>query len=127
LLAGHRFVGSCLLWIGNLGAAGRHLDMARSFATRMAPGAQHADTDFNHHAAALVLMGHLKLRRGAFVAGWHLHDEAERLANDIGHAFTSAFVLVHRLLSEAMTSNLVSLQRTIRTFAELCEKREIVQ
>ena len=101
--------------------------MALSCASRVAHGAQRADTDFDHHAAALVLAGHLKLRRGAFVDGWRLHDEAERLANNIGHAFTIAFVLLHRLLSEAMTSNLVSLQRTVRTFAELSEKREIVQ
>jgi hypothetical protein len=127
LLAGHRFVGLCLLWIGDLEAAGRHLDIALSCASRIAHGAQRADTDFDHHAAALVLAGHLKLRRGAFVDGWRLHDEAERLANNIGHAFTTAFVLLHRLLSEAMTSNLASLQRTVRTFAELCEKREIMQ
>src|SRR5271169_4304579 len=55
LLAGHRFVGSCLLWIGDLEAAGRHLDMALSFASRVAYGAQRAGTDFDHHAAALVL------------------------------------------------------------------------
>jgi class 3 adenylate cyclase/tetratricopeptide (TPR) repeat protein len=127
LLAGHRFVGSCLLWIGDLEATERHLKMALSFASRIAHGAQRADTDFDHHPAALVLMGHLKLRRAAFVDGWRLHDEAERFANDFGHAFTIAFVLLHRLLSEAMTSNLSSLQRTVRTFAELCEKREIVQ
>jgi hypothetical protein len=127
LRAGHRFAGSCLLWIGDLEAAERHLHTAISFAGRVAPGAQRADTDFDHHAAALVLTGHLKLRLAAFADGWPLHDEAERVANEAGHAFTIAFVLLHRLLSEAMTSNLVSLQRTIRTFTELCEKREIVQ
>jgi tetratricopeptide (TPR) repeat protein len=127
LLAGHRFVGSCWLWIGDLDAAARHLDMALSAAGRMAHGAQRADIDFDHHAAALVLAGHLKLRRGAFTDGWGLHDKSERLANDMGHALTVAFVLLHRLLSEAMTSNLVPLQRTIQAFAELCEQREIVQ
>jgi hypothetical protein len=115
------------LWIGDLKAAGWNLDMALSFAGRLVHGARRADTDFDHHAAALVLAGHLKLRRGSAVDGWRLHDEAERLANDIGHAFTITFVLLHRLISEAMTSNLVSLQRTIQTFAELCERREIVQ
>jgi class 3 adenylate cyclase/tetratricopeptide (TPR) repeat protein len=127
LLAGHRFVGSCLLWIGDLEPAGKHLDMALSAAGRIARGEQRADADFDHHAAALVLTGHLKLRVGAFADGWRLHDEAERLANDMGHAFTIAFVLLHRLLSEAMTANLVSLQRTTRTLAELCERRDIVQ
>jgi class 3 adenylate cyclase/tetratricopeptide (TPR) repeat protein len=127
LLSGHRFVGSCWLWIGDLDAAQQHLDLALSVAGRMARGAQRADPDFDHQAAALVLMGHLQLRRAAFMDGWRLHDEAERLANDIGHAFTIAFVLLHRLLSEAMTSNLGSLRRTVQSFVELCERRDIVQ
>lgn len=127
LLAGHRFAGSCLLWIGDPEAAGQHLDLAVSFADRVAHSARRVDADFDHHAAALVLTGHLKLRLAAFADGWRLHDEAEQLANDAGHAFTIAFVLLHRLLSEAMTSNLAPLQRTVRTFAELCEKSEIVQ
>lgn len=127
LLAGHRFVGSCLLWIGDLDTAQIHLDMALSAASRITRSRHRIDTDFDHHAAALVLAGHLNLRRGSFAGGWRLHDEAERLANDIGHPFTIAFILLHRLLSEAMTSNLASLQRTSQTFATLCEQREIVQ
>jgi class 3 adenylate cyclase/tetratricopeptide (TPR) repeat protein len=127
LLAGHRFVGSCLLWIGDLEAAQRHLDMALSAADRIGHRKERGDTDFDHHAATLVLAGHLHLRRASFAEGWRLHDKAERLANDIGDAFTIAFVLLHRLLSEAMTSNLVSLRRTTQSFAELCERREIVQ
>jgi tetratricopeptide (TPR) repeat protein len=127
LLAGHRFIGSYWLFIGDLEAAQRHLDMALAAAGRMGRGAHRADTDFDHRAAALVLAGHLKLRRAKFIDGWQLHDEAEQLANDTGHTFTIAFVLLHRLLSEAMTANLVSLQRTVRTFAELCEQRDIVQ
>ena len=117
LLAGHRFAGAGLLWIGDLDAAQRHLDLALSAAGRISPRGKPADPDFDRHAAGLILAGHLKLRRGAFTDGWRLHDEAERLANEVGHAFTIAFVLLHRLLSEAMTSNLVSLKRTIRAFA----------
>ena len=128
LLAGHRFVGSCLLWLGNLDAAQQHLETALSIAGRAAYSEPDPEADFDHHAATL-LYGHLKLRRGDFLAGWRLHDEAWRLADRADHAFafTLAFVLLHRLLSEAMTTNLVSLQKTTRIFAEVCEQRDIVQ
>jgi hypothetical protein len=45
-------------------------------------------------------------RRSGPRKSWRLHDEAERMANEAGHAFTIAFVLLHRMLSEAMTANL---------------------
>ena len=98
LLAGNRFVGSCLLWLGNLDAAQQHLETALSVASRAAHEL-HAEADFDHHAATLVLYGHLKLRRGDFIAGWRLHDEAWHLADRTDRAFTFAFVLLHRLLS----------------------------
>lgn len=127
LLAGHRFVGSCLLWLGNLDAAQQHLATALSIAGRFQRSEPDREANFDHRAATLVLYGHLKLRRGDFIAGWRLHDEAWHLADRTDRAFTFAFVLLHRVLSEAMTSNLVSLQRTTPIFAELCEQRDIVQ
>jgi len=127
LLAGHRFVGSGLLFLGNLDAAEQHLATALSIAGRVERSVTDPEADFDHHAATLVLYGHLKLRRGDFIAGWRLHSEAWHLADRIDRAFTFAFVLLHRLLSEAMTSNLVSLRRTTPIFTELCEQRDIVQ
>ncbi len=86
LMAGHRFLGSGLLWVGDLETAQWHLDMALSTAGRSTRSAHRPDADFDHHAAALVLAGHLKLRRGALIDGWRLHDEAEQVAGDTGHA-----------------------------------------
>jgi hypothetical protein len=40
-----------------------------------------------------------------------LHDKAQRLANDVGHPLAITFVLLHRLLSEAVTSNLAFIRQ----------------
>jgi hypothetical protein len=127
LLLGHRFVGSGALWLGDLDAARRHLEMVLSIAARMAAGEMSALSDFDHHAAALGLYGHLLLRRGDLNSGWRFHDEASRMAKTRDDAFTVAFILLHRLISEVTTSNLESLQDTARTFVDACEKRDILQ
>jgi class 3 adenylate cyclase/tetratricopeptide (TPR) repeat protein len=127
LMLGHRFIGSGSLWLGDLDKARQHLETALSLAGRLAAGASAVRADFDHHAAAVATYGHLKLRRGDLVSGWRLHDEASQLAKEKDYAFTVAFVLLHRQISEVMTSNLDSLWHTTRNFAEVCEKRDVVQ
>jgi class 3 adenylate cyclase len=127
LLLGHRSVGSGALWLGDLDAARRHLETALSIATRMDAGEMSTLGDFDHHAAAVGLYGHLQLRRGDLYSGWRFHDEASRMAKTRDDAFTVAFILLHRLISEVTTSSFESLQSTARTFVDVCEKRDIQQ
>jgi class 3 adenylate cyclase len=127
LMLGHRFIGSGSLWLGELDKSRQHLETALSLAGRLADGASAVRADFDHQAAAVATYGHLKLRRGDLVSGWRLHDEAWQLAKEKDDAFTVAFVLLHRQISEVMTSNLDSLWHTTRNFAEVCEKRDVVQ
>jgi hypothetical protein len=124
LLLRHRFVGSGNLWLGDLAAAHHHLETALSVACRMADGELAAISDFDHHAATLGLYGHLKLRRGDLASGWRFHDEASRTARD--DAFTVAFILLHRSISEVMTSNFESFQSAARAFVQVCGKRDVL-
>jgi class 3 adenylate cyclase len=127
LMIGHRFFGSGTLWTGDLEASRKHHEIALSHATSLANAESATETSFDHHARLFATYGHLKLRLGDLPSGWRTHDEAWRLAREQDFAFTVGFVLLHRLISEAITSNLSSLQRTVQTFATLCEERDVAQ
>jgi hypothetical protein len=124
-LVGHRAVGFCWSWMGDLATARRELDIALRFAELV----ETSDLVFELGArvTALNLLTGVMLRQGDVAAGRDLMaatiDEATRL----NHSLTLALVVRVALVLRALVGEDEEVRALARRLRDLCAERDIRQ
>jgi tetratricopeptide (TPR) repeat protein len=124
---GHRAIGFCEAWLGNLAAAEREFDLA--FALEGAVGSQDLAFKFGHdlRITGLAVYSIVKLQLGCIDEGRRMLAEAMRRAKHLNHPLTLVFVLRYHSAFEAMVRSYAEVQRTGEAMASLCAHWDIQQ
>ncbi|MET0532061.1 MAG: AAA family ATPase, partial [Microvirga sp.] len=124
---GHRTVGFCQAWIGNLTAAEREFDQA----IHLAGGIERQDLafEFGHdlRITGLAVYSVAKLRLGYIDAGCRQLAEATSRAKDLNHPLTLAFVLQNRSTFAALIRDYREVQRSGEALGAFCAQQGIRQ
>jgi tetratricopeptide (TPR) repeat protein len=127
LFVGHRTVGFCHCWMGNLKPAEQELDRA----LRLAEGIHRKDLafEFGHDLkiTGRIVCGGVKLRLGHIGEGRRLLARASSEAKDLNHPLTLATLWKTRSIYEATLRNYSEVQQTSLALQAICAQRDIRQ
>jgi tetratricopeptide (TPR) repeat protein len=124
-IVGHRAVGLCEFWMGNLKVSQNALERA----LRLGETADHQRLAFElgHDPiiTAQAFYGVLKLKRGYAEQGRQLLITATDRARKSGHGLTIGYVLFLRSIFDVLTENCVELERTSGALQDISERQHI--
>jgi class 3 adenylate cyclase/tetratricopeptide (TPR) repeat protein len=126
-LVGHRAVGFCWSWMGDLAMAERELGTA----LRLAATLQRPDLAYplghDPNITARTYLGGVKLRQGEINEACTLIAEALEEAKRLDHTLTLALVLRHSSIFEALAGNHKKVQTLASALRDLCVERGVRQ
>lgn len=126
-LVGHRAVGFCWSWMGDLATAERELRIAM----RLAASIQRPDLAFelghDPKITARAYLGSVKLRQGEVHEAYTLVAEALKEARRLDHTLTLALVLRHSSIFASLAGNHGEVKALAAALRDLCVERGVRQ
>ncbi|WP_046863745.1 ATP-binding protein [Microvirga massiliensis] len=126
-LVGHRAVGFCWSWLGDLAAAERELGTALQLAETVYTPDLAFELGHDPKITAVAYLGSVKLRLGEVDQARMLVAEAMNQARSLDHVLTLALVLRHSSIFEALIGNYTEVKRLASALKDVCVERDVVQ
>ncbi len=126
-LVGHRAVGFCWLWMGDLATAERELRTALRLADRIPRPDLAFELGHDPKITARTYLGSVRLRQGEINEAQTLVADALEEARRLDHTLTLALVLRHSSIFKALAGNHGEVQTLAAALRDLCIERGVRQ